>query len=293
MNMQAAIKQYLKMCLQSSGPSTRANYGYCLSDFNKMYGRRKLSSIKMIDIEKFLYTTKKTEKRNNSYYNYRLSIIRSFFNYLLAHDIIDKSPCIQLKSKKVNRFASMKILSKDEVLYILRRIKRDHELAHDAIFLMWELGLRIEECASLRRENLKQLNINDKRTWCILIKGKGNKVRRLLPNEEVVRLYIKRMNRVKHLKNEPLFPSNKNVGEPVSAQSLYYYIKEALKYIGSSKVTPHWFRHSFANNLAVNGADINKIRHSLGHSDLGTTQRYLDDMYIVDLRMDNARKVQG
>ena len=42
-------------------------------------------------------------------------------------------------------------------------------------------------------------------------------------------------------------------------------------------------RHSFASNLQRNGLDINSIRSALGHSDLAMTQRYLNELKVVDI----------
>ena len=80
---------------------------------------------------------------------------------------------------------------------------------------------------------------------------------------------------VKENETESLFTNCS--GKSMSRQGFWKVLKGYAEEAGiQHDITPHTLRHSFAAHMLQNGADVKSVQEMLGHSDISTTQVYLN-----------------
>ena len=184
----------------------------------------------------------------------KLSAIRGFVSYLN-----DKGMSVLLKADESIKVAKTlpKPISHKHIKEALDVANPQEKLI---ITLLYTLGLRISELASLEVSNISE-------HW-VRVLGKGNKHRDiplLAGTKELIEEYLS-----KNMRKVFLFEKN---GEKLSENSLRYIVNKVFRSV-SLKVTPHQLRHSYATALLNSGAPIVDVSELLGHSSMATTQIY-------------------
>ena len=184
----------------------------------------------------------------------KLSAIRSFVSYLNENGIK-----VILRADESIKIAKSlpKPISHEHIMEALEKASLKERVA---VLMLYTLGLRISELASLKIENIDN-------EWIRII-GKGNKERDipLLANiKNLIDEYLSNFMVKKYL-----FEKN---GEKLSENSLRYMINKVFGRV-SLKVTPHQLRHSYASSLLNCGAPIVDVSELLGHASMSTTQIY-------------------
>tara|TARA_B100001996_G_scaffold152985_1_gene116418 strand:+ start:624 stop:1529 length:906 start_codon:yes stop_codon:yes gene_type:complete len=206
--------------------------------------------------------------------NRKISVLRSFYNFLVRVEVREASPLIKHIALKESKKVQIPFSEKEmNDLFESNLFKENYEgcLSKIIIELFYFTGIRRAELINLHYKNLDLSN------KVIKVLGKRNK-ERLIPIVGVLEnSLIKFLNYRKNLKiiidQEYLLVNKKGkmLNENFVYKTVNYYIS-----VVSTKVkkSPHMLRHSFATHLLNKGANLNAVKELLGHSTLAATQIY-------------------
>ena len=269
------IDQFIDYYWLSTGASknTLAAYRSDLKIFNKWLAGKSFISVKSKHIQDY-FSDRQKNNIGSSTQARILTCLHSFYEYLLANQLIKKDPTEQLSQPKLEKKLPV-FLNIQEVEKLLEAPsssslfgQRDRAMLE----LLYSCGLRVSELI-----NLSYHNINLKEEF-IRIHGKGNK-ERVLPMGEVAIDYLMKYETnarpmlLKNGQSDSYFLSNR--GSAMSRQNFFYIIKAYANQVGIEKpLSPHSLRHAFATHLVQKGADLRSVQLMLGHSDISSTQLY-------------------
>jgi len=269
------IDQFIDYYWLSTGASknTLAAYRSDLKIFNKWLAGKSLISVNSKHIQDY-FSDRQKNNIGSSTQARILTCLHSFYEYLLANQLIKKDPTEQLSQPKLEKKLPV-FLNIQEVEKLLEAPsssslfgQRDRAMLE----LLYSCGLRVSELI-----NLSYHNINLKEEF-IRIHGKGNK-ERVLPMGEVAIDYLMKYETnarpmlLKNGQSDSYFLSNR--GSAMSRQNFFYIIQAYANQVGIEKpLSPHSLRHAFATHLVQKGADLRSVQLMLGHSDISSTQLY-------------------
>ena len=203
-----------------------------------------------------------------------IASMKAFYRYLLKLKLVEENIADKLSSPKVEK-KELSILSVTEVESLLEQPNlSDLKGQRDKAMLetLYATGIRVTELISL---NLSELNLNAGH-----IKVKKKNKERIIPLGKTTLRYLREyVENVRPLliktEDEPSLFINAN-GQKMTRQGFWKIIKYYKEQAHITKeITPHVLRHSFATHLLQNGADLKAIQTMLGHSDISSTQVYM------------------
>lgn len=277
--MESAVREFITYLHNTKKRSNNTEVSY-ERDLKKMIsylndrGIRTVEEVRDLDLEGYISYLER-EKFASSTISRSVASIRALFQYLFKEGRISRDPSDNLKPPKVEK-KTPEILSVEEVDRLLKQpdpftAKGIRDLA--MLELLYATGMRVSELIHLRVEDVNlpfgYVVCHDHEKERIIPIGNVSK-KALTRYMEQGRSYF-----VKEKEEHALFTNCG--GKAMSRQGFWKMLKGYADNAGIKRdITPHTLRHSFAVHMLQNGADVKSVQEMLGHSDISTTQVYLD-----------------
>lgn len=247
--------------LEGLSELTLEGYERDLKNFSR-YINKPVAQVRTSDVRKYLSSNKDNEMSTISK---KLSILKSFFGWLVKEELLLRDPTAKINTPKTPKRLP-RGLSIEELELIRESCESKRQRAMVEVF--YSTGCRLSELANLKLASVDMQDMSAK------VIGKGDK-------ERIVYLSFKCLYHLnKYLdsrsdKCEYLFITERRPYRKMSNRAIQRDLNKINKRIElSRRLTPHVLRHTLANNLLNNGADLADVQQIMGHEDPSTTLIY-------------------
>ena len=287
--MEKQIKLFLEFLQNDKKVSdnTLQSYQRDIVYYNKYLEENKLNYVKVKeeDVKDYLEHLQEVGKKASTV-SRNLASIRSFYQFLIRNKKIKVDPTNNIQSPKIEKRVPSVLTAKEVELLLDQPKDVDLKGTRDKAMLefAYATGMRVTEIISL---DVADVNLDEGYVTC----KTGSKER----NIPLGSLSLKALKEymldarpvlIKNEKEKALFV-NIN-GQRLTRQGFWKIVKYYKEQAHITKdITPHGLRHSFATHLLQNGADLKAIQTMLGHSDISSTQVY---MQFQDAGLKNVYK---
>lgn len=257
--------------------NTEMSYRRDLAKFDAFLGSKGVDSVKGItdELMKEYVESLHSQQFAAATISRNVASLKAFNHYLFKEGLVDTDFSDALKAPKIVKKVP-EILSQDEVIKLLEQPRGDSpkEIRDKAMLeLLYATGIRVSELIGLKNEDLNMPmnyitchDLHKERVVPFGTAAKAALLRYLADSREAM---------IENNETQTLFVNCS--GSPMSRQGFWKLIKYYAKKAGiESDITPHTLRHSFAAHLVENGADLRSVQEMLGHSDISTTQIYVN-----------------
>ena len=255
--------------------NTLQSYKRDLKQFRKYLEENEIhyNRVKEEDIKNYIAELQENGKKASSI-SRCIASIRSFYQFVLKNKKVKVDPTANIQSPKIEKRVPSVLTAKEVELLLEQPKDIDLKGIRDKAMLefAYATGMRVTEIISL---NVEDVNLEEGYVVC----KNGNKQRNIplgTMSLKALKEYIEEARDIliKSESEKALFV-NINGGR-LTRQGFWKIIKYYKEQAHISKeITPHVLRHSFATHLLQNGADIKAIQAMLGHSDISSTQVYM------------------
>ena len=255
--------------------NTLQSYRRDIVQYSKYISSQKMNYLKISEnnITEYIDYLQEIGKKTSTI-SRSIASIRSFYQYLVRIKKVKKNPTENIQSPKIEKKAPSILTSKEIELLLEQPKDVDLKGTRDKAMLefAYATGMRVTEIISL---NISDVDLDAGYVTC----KTGSKTRNIplgTMSLNALKEYVKsaRTLMIKVENEQALFVNVS--GKRLTRQGFWKIIKfyKEQAHI-STDITPHTLRHSFATHLLQNGADLKSIQTMLGHSDISSTQVYM------------------
>jgi integrase/recombinase XerD len=228
------------------------------------------------------------QKKSAATIAFKLSIIRSLFDYLLVGGYVTHNPALTklVPVPQLPDDLRGRALSPKEVRYLLSgpdRSKPEGARDYTLLLLMLKTALRVSEACGLKASSVRWSHGR----WVIKFKVKGGRERTMPLPAEVKRaideyLKLDRPRRVKlHSDGESAYIFQPLVNyrtlefnKAISPQMAWQIVRKWGRFTGVGKLSPHDLRRTAITRALDQGLSYRQVQMMSGHRDPKTVMRY-------------------
>ena len=229
--------------------------------------------VKEEDIKDYIKELQENGKKSSSI-SRCIASIRSFYQFVLKRKKIKVDPTLNIQAPKIEKRVPNILTSKEVELLLEQPKDVDLKGTRDKAMLefAYATGMRVTEIISL---DIDDVNLEEGYVVCRF----GSKQRNIPLGSlslKALKEYIEE-SRPYLIRDENVKALFVNInGKRLTRQGFWKIVKYYKEQAHITKdITPHVLRHSFATHLLQNGADLKAIQMMLGHSDISSTQVYM------------------
>ena len=272
---------------RSVSEETRRAYRRVVREFFRFTGNRHPTEITPKDVQQWRDQLIK-DKKSASTVTFKLSVIRSMFDYLKTADIVTTNPALAklVPPPALSEDLRGRALTSKEVRHVLAgpdRSKPDGARDYALLLLMLRTSLRVAEACSLKASSIRWSHGR----WTLKFKVKGGRERTIpLPREvkEAIDEYLKLDRSRRSVLGSGgdeayIFQPQTNYrtlvfDKPISTTMAWHIVRRWGEYSGVGKLSPHDLRRTAITKALDQGLTYRQVQMMSGHKDPKTVMRY-------------------
>ena len=274
-------------CERSVSEETRRAYRRVVREFFRFTGQRHPEEITPQDVQQWRDGLM-TQKKSASTVAFKLSVVRSLFDYLLVGGYVSRNPALSklVPPPTVPEDLSGRALTAKEVRYLLSGPDREKAAGardYALLLLMLRTSIRVSEACGLRYSQVKWSHGR----WVIKFKVKGGRERtQPIPSDvkKAIDEYL-RLDRTRRTLQHSdgaeqfIFQPHTNYrtlefNKAISSTMAWQIVRKWGKFTGVGKLSPHDLRRTAITRALDQGLSYRQVQMMSGHKDPKTVMRY-------------------